>query len=237
MSGDAAAAEAELRCHLATPAASRAAKWRHRLYDLIGAVRFTQRDPRIAAGDDGFPYYRLDVPTAGGPSGTISLDALVDLATSSGFGAAVHADACDPWLFSCGDLVTRRAFGTYEFPRVGIAPGAGPVIRAVRKQTADVSIGAPPATLLPGYVQPLLRRYFVQQLGIARPGVLAMLSAQQEPPEQLVFRLSRADFPDAAAFEAALAGVAWFLPRHTVVSVLPPDAVAGLERVFVPLLG
>ncbi len=64
-----------------------------------------------------------------------------------------------------------------------------------------------------------------------------MLSAQQDPPEQLVFRLSRADFADQRAFEKALAGLTWFLPRHIVVSVLPPDSVAGLERAFVPLLG
>jgi hypothetical protein len=107
----------------------------------------------------------------------------------------------------------------------------------VRKPVGDVSIGAPPATLLPGFVQPLLRRYFTQRLGIAQPGALAMLSSEADPPEQLVFRLSRADFADQDAFETALAGVTWFLPRHIVVSVLPPDAVAGLERAFVPLLG
>ena len=59
--------------------------------------------------------------------------------------------------------------------------------------------------------------------------------AGQDMPTKNTFIYSNP--ADAAAFEAALAGVAWFLPRHTVVSVLPPDAVAGLERVFVPLLG
>jgi hypothetical protein len=115
--------------------------------------------------------------------------------------------------------------------------GSGPVLRQVRKSEGGVSIGAPPAGLLPRFVQPLLRRYFTGRLGIARPGVLAMLSADGDPPEQLVFRLSRADFADQASFEAALAGVTWFLPRHIVVSVLPPDAVLRLERAFVPLLG
>jgi hypothetical protein len=230
-------AAADLERHLATRSAARDAKWRHRLYDLVDDVRFGQRDPRIVPGEDGFPYYRLDVPPAGGPPGTIALGALVELATSSGFGVAIGSRRCDPWLFTCGDLVTRRAFGTYEFPRIGIAPGSGPVTRAVRKESTDVSIGAPPATLLPGYVQPVLRRYFMQGLGIPKPGVLAMHSAGQEPPEQLVFRLSRADFPDEGTFAVALAGVAWFLPRHVIVSVLPPEAVAGLERAFVPLLG
>lgn len=230
-------ADAALGRHMRTAPADRDAKWRHRFYDLLADARFTQRDPRIRTGDDGFPYYALDVPRAGRAGGTVAIAALIELATSSGFGITVNADRAQPWVFTCGDLVTRRAFGTYEFPRIGIPGGAGPVMRHVRKPTADMSIGAPPSTLLPGFVQPLLRRYFTQRLGIAQPGVLAMLSAEQNPPEQLVFRLSRADFRDARTFEAALAGVTWFLPRHIVVSVLPPDAVAGLERAFVPLLG
>jgi hypothetical protein len=227
----------ELAAHLAIGARARDAKWRHRFYDLIATALLCERDPRIALGTDGFPYFQLDVPRPDGPPGTVTVPALVDVATSRGFGITVQRAGADPWQFTCGDLVTRRAFGTFEFPRIGLAPGAGPVLRGVRKETADVSIGAPPATLLPGFVQPLLRRYFTQRLGISEPGALAMLSARQNPPEQLVFRLSRADFADDRAFEAALAGVSWFLPRHIVVSVLPPEVVAGLERAFVPLLG
>jgi hypothetical protein len=224
---------AALERHLAEATASRGAKWRHRLYDLLGDARFCQRDPRIAVGADGFPYYVLDVPQAGRQPGTIAIEPLIDLGTTSGFGLSINAAGAEPWIFSCGDLVTRRAFGTYEFPRIGVPAGGGPVLRQTRKHA--VSIGAPPATLLPDFVQPLLRRYFTARLGIAEPGVLALLWADQNPPEQLVFRLSRADFPDQAAFETALAGLTWFLPRHTVVSVLPPDVVAGLERAFVPL--
>ncbi len=223
-----------LASHLLAAVGDRNAKWRHRLYDLIDAARFGQRDPRIVIGHDGFPYHVLDVPRSGDPPGTLALAPLVDLATTSGFGVTINAAGAQPWVFTCGDLVTRRAFGTYEFPRIGIPGGGGPVLRRTHK-AGDVSIGAPPATLLPGFVQPLLRRYFKQRLGIAEPGALALLSAEQEPREQLVFRLSRADFADQRAFEAALAGVSWFLPRHIVVSVLPPDVVAGLERAFVPL--
>jgi hypothetical protein len=231
---DDASVAAELERHLLEPAGDRNAKWRHRFYDLIERARLRGRDPRIAIGADGFPYHALDVPRRGEPPGTLTIGALIDLATTSGFGLAIAAAGAEPWFFTCGDLVTRRAFGTYEFPRIGNPAGTGPVLRSARK-TGDISIGAPPATLLPGFVAPLLRRYFKQRLGIAEPGVLAMLSAEQNPPEQLVFRLSRADFSDQGAFEAALAGVSWFLPRHIVVSVLPPDVVAGLERAFVPL--
>ena len=110
-------------------------------------------------------------------------------------------------------------------------------MRDVLHDPADVSIGAPPAKLLPGFVQPLLRRYFVHALAIEKPGALAMLAPGNPPPEQLVFRLSRADFATEADFAAALAGVSWFLPRHVVVSVLTPEVVASLDRAFVPLLG
>lgn len=237
MTGEDGALAVALERHLASDSGERGAKWRHRFYDLIAEARLCERDPRITVGADGFPYYTLDVPHAGGPAGTIAIPALVELATSSGFGITINAGAAEPWTFTCGDLVTRRAFGTYEFPRIGFPAGSGPIMRQVRKPAGDVSIGAPPATLLPGFVQPLLRRYFTRQLHIARPAALAMLSAEADPPEQLVFRLSRADFTSQRAFETALAGVTWFLPRHIVVSVLPPDAVAGLERAFVPLLG
>jgi hypothetical protein len=221
--------------HLATAPTLRDAKWRHRLYDLLADARLCERDPRIVIRADGFPYYALDSPRAGGPAGTIMLGALVELATTRGFGISIHAPGAEPWKFTCGDLVTRRMFGTFEFPRIGIPAGSGPVLRQTRKDAGGVSIGAPPATLLPGFLAPLLRRYFTQRLGIGAPGVLAMLSAQQSPAEQLVFRLSRADFADQRAFETALAGIAWFLPRHIVVSVLPPDVVADLEQAFVPL--
>jgi len=231
------AAAAALEGHFAVVTARRDAKWRHRFYDLIAAAALCERDPRMAVGDDGFPYYQLDIPRSDGPPGKIEISSLIELATSRGFGISINARACDPWTFTCGDLVSRRAFGAYEFPRIGLPAGGGAVVRQVRRRTADISIGAAPAALLPPFIQPLLRRYFTARLGIARPAALAMLSDEHEPPEQLVFRMSRADFADDRAFEAAIAGVAWFLPRHVVVSVLAPDVVAGLDRAFVPLLG
>ncbi len=229
-------AAAALATHFAAGSAVRDAKWRHRLYDLIDEAALSERDPRMAVGSDGFPYYQLDVPRADGPPGKIAVGALIELATTRGFGITINAGPADPWTFTCGDLVTRRAFGTFEFPRIGVPAGGGPVVRHVRRRTAGVSIGAAPATLLPGFVQPLLRRYFTSRLGIAEPAALAILSDDQHPPEQLVFRFSRADVADERAFAAALAGLGWFLPRHVVISVLPPDVVAGLDRTFVPLL-
>jgi hypothetical protein len=222
--------------HLRTAFDRRDAKWRHRFYDLVERTPLAQRDPRITVADDGFPYYTLDVPRVGGPAGTVTVDALVELATSRGFGVTVNAPDAEPWTFTCGDLVTRRAFGSFELPRIGIPAVDGPTLRETRRRSESLSIGAAPATLLPSFVRPLLHRYFTQRLGIAEPGVLAMLSEEQHPPEQLVFRLSRADFADDESFALALAGVTWFLPRHVVVSVLPPDVVASLDRAFVPLL-
>jgi len=224
-----------LREHLALPNSERGAKWRHRFYDLVESTRLKQRDPRIFIGPDGFPYYALDLPD-GGDDGDIALSDLIDLATDRGFGIAIEAlDDTAGWVFTCGDLVTRRAFGGYEFPRIGIVPSESPTFRAVLKETQRMEILAPDATMLPPCVRPLLHHYFTHTLGIAQPGVLTLVSPDQEPREQLVFRIVRDDFQCEEEFENAIAGLTWFLPRHLVVSVLPTDVIGALDAAFVPL--
>jgi hypothetical protein len=224
-----------LREHLAVHEDERGAKWRHRFYDLVESAKLKERDPRIFVGPDGFPYFALDVPREG-EGGDVSVGDLIDLATGRGFGIAIEPD-CEnaAWVFTCGDLVTRRAFGGYEFPRIGVVPAETPTFRAVLKETQRMEILAPDESMLPPYVRPLLHEYFTRNLGIAEPGVLALVSPDQEPREQLVFRIGRADFEDEEQFESAIAGLTWFLPRHLVVSILPADVIDALADAFVPL--
>lgn len=224
-----------LREHLAVPEDARGAKWRHRFYDLAETAKLKERDPRIFLGPDGFPYFALDLPEAG-EEGDVSVGDLVDLATARGCGIAIEPDGdVAAWVFTCGDLVTRRAFGGYEFPRIGVVPAETPTFRAVLKETQRMEIVAPDEAMLPRYVRPLLYQYFTRNLGIAEPGVLALVSPDQEPREQLVFRIGRDDFDDEDEFESAIAGVTWFLPRHLVVSILPADVIDALSEAFVPL--
>lgn len=225
----------QLRAHLSVQEDARGAKWRHQFYDLIEHVPLCERDPKIFIGPDGFPYYALDLP-APGEEGNIAVGDLIELATDRGFGIAIEADVeAAAWVFTCGDLVTRRAFGGYEFPRIGIVPSEAPTFRAVLKETERMEVSAPSDALLPVYVRPLLHQYFTLTLGISHPGVLALVSPDQEPPEQLVFRIVRDDFEDEEEFENAIAGLTWFLPRHMVVSILPTDIVDALDSAFVPL--
>ena len=224
-----------LREHLAVSEDERGAKWRHRFYDLVETARLRQREPRVFLGPDGFPYYALDLPDDG-EDGDIAVADLVDLATDRGFGIAIEPlEEVAAWVFTCGDLVTRRAFGGYEFPRIGVIPTESPTFRAVLKETQRMEILAPDEMMLPQYVRPLLHEYFTRTLGIAQPGVLALVSPDQEPREQLVFRIARDDFENEEEFEAAIAGLTWFLPRHLVVSILPTDVVDALDEAFVPL--
>jgi hypothetical protein len=225
----------ELRAHLSVPEDARSAKWRHHFYDLIERVPLRERDPRIFIGPDGFPYYALDLP-AQGEHGNITVADLIELATDRGFGIAIEADdEAAAWVFTCGDLVTRRAFGGYEFPRIGIVPSEEPTFRAVLRETERMEVSAPSDAMLPGYVRPLLHQYFTLTLGISHPGVLALVSPDQEPREQLVFRIVRDDFADEEEFEDAISGLTWFLPRHMVVSILPTDVIDALDSAFVPL--
>ena len=224
-----------LRAHLGVPEDERGAKWRHRFYDLIDTARLNQREPGIFLGPDGFPYYALELPEEG-EEGEVSVAELIDRATERGFGIAIEPrDEEAAWVFTCGDLVTRRSFGGYEFPRIGVVPTESPTFRAVMKATEHMEVLAPDESLLPPYIRPLLHEYFTRTLGIADPGVLALVSPDQEPPEQLVFRISHDDFDDEEEFEQAIAGLTWFLPRHLVVSILPTDVVDALDDAFVPL--
>lgn len=226
----------ELRDHLSEPEEQRGAKWRHRFYDLVETACMRERDPRIFVGPDGFPYFALDVPDDDEEPGTTSVGDLLNVATERGFGIAISpSDEEAAWVFTYGDLLTRRVFGSWEFPRIGVPAKEEPTFRNVLKDAEQLTVTAPPERLLPSYARPLLYRYFTQMLEIADPGVLALVSPEQEPPEQLVFRLSRGDFDDDASFEAALAGITWFLPRHLVVSVLPGEVIDALSDEFVPL--
>ncbi|HTW85493.1 MAG TPA: hypothetical protein VMD91_15595 [Candidatus Sulfotelmatobacter sp.] len=225
----------ELRAHLAIPEHERGAKWRHRFYDLLEVTLLLPREPRIFAGPDGFPYYALDVPL-GEREGEVSLLDLLEPATERGFGIAIEPfDDTAAWVFTCGDLVTRRVFGGFEVPRIGVVPAEEPTFRVVLKDTGRMEVQAPDEHLLPAYVRPLLHTYFTRTLGIAHPGVLALVSPDQNPPEQLVFRVVRDDFAGEDEFEHAIAGVTWYLPRHLVVSILPAPVVDALEDAFVPL--
>jgi hypothetical protein len=221
--------------HLGVREEERGAKWRHRFYDLIETARLNQREPGVFLGPDGFPYYALELPGEG-EDGEVSVAELIDRATDRGFGIAIEPfEDVAAWVFTCGDLVTRRSFGGYEFPRIGVVPTESPTFRAVMKATERMEILAPDESLLPPYIRPLLHEYFTRTLGIADPGVLALVSPDQEPPEQLVFRISHDDFDDEEEFEQAIAGLTWFLPRHLVVSILPTDVVDALDDAFVPL--
>ena len=224
-----------LREHLGIPEEERGAKWRHRFYDLAETARLCRREPRVFLGPDGFPYFALDLPGEG-EDGDVCIADLIEVATDRGFGIAIEPmDEVAAWVFTCGDLVTRRTFGGYEFPRIGVVPTESPTFRSVLKETERMEILAPDDALLPGYVRPLLYEYFTRTLGIAEPGVLALVSPDQEPREQLVFRIARDDFDDEDEFESAIAGLTWFLPRHLVVSILPTDVVEALDGAFVPL--
>ena len=224
-----------LREHLAIAEDARGAKWRHRFYDLIDVVRLRERDPRLFVGPDGFPYYALDVPEPG-EVGDVTVPELLEPATDRGFGIAIDpVGDVAAWVFTCGDLVTRRAFGGYEFPRLGLVPSEAPTFRSVIKATRRMKILAPDEAMLPPYVRPLLYEYFTRNLGIDEPGVLALVSPDQEPREQLVFRIARDDFDDEETFENAITGLTWFLPRHLVGSILPTEVVDALEGAFVPL--
>lgn len=225
----------ELRAQLSVPEEARGAKWRYRFYDLLDEVPLLARRPRVFVGPDAFPYYALDLP-APGETGDVAVPDLLEDATERGIGIAIepHGDVA-AWVFTCGDLVTRRAFGGYEFPRIGIVPGEHTTFRAVLKETQRMEIVEPSEGMLPPYVRPLLHEYFNRTLGVEEPGVLALVSPDQEPREQLVFRIAREDFADEDEFERAIAGVTWFLPRHLVVSILPTDVVSALDEAFVPL--
>jgi hypothetical protein len=223
-----------LRDHLSVPEEERGAKWRHRFYDLVDVARFKHRDPRIFLGPDGFPYYALDIPDDG--YGDVFVSELIERATERGFGIAIEPqEDAAAWVFTCGDLVTRRTYGGFELPRLGVVPADAPTFRAVLKALERMEVLEPNEAILPPYVRPLLHRYFTETIGIAHPGVLTLVSPDQEPREQLVFRIARDDFDAEDEFESAIAGLTWFLPRHLVVSILPPDVVDALDDSFVPL--
>ncbi|NUM49434.1 MAG: hypothetical protein HUU38_32440 [Anaerolineales bacterium] len=208
---------------LATPDDQRGPEWVSQFYAHIVDCSMTDDIPQVFFGPDHFPYFGLKTPPTDQPYQEFCIRSVLEKLTEDGVGVAINRVGLDAeWVFSYGDLLTLRMFGTLEGP----APEAGSDA-APRAQGNQVLVSHPSDAYLPGYARKVLREYLQKMMGIAEPRVLLLSRPGITPPQELVFSVFREDFATQEIFQGAMGALRWFLPRHYGVVSVPKDSSLG----------
>lgn len=218
---------------LKTPAAERDGAWRARFYAAVVDACLAGNSERfILMGPDGMPYAALSVPEENQEIEAFSLRRLLETATNGGFGIAInpHGESVD-WVFSYGDLVAFREYGSFE-PEISY--GDQELRPVVAGAGARLLIGTPSETLFPSYARNVVRSFMQRVLHIEEPRV-GLVSIDGRNPE-LMFNVDRRNFESDDAFREGFNLLAWFMPRGQSVLGLPPEMLDGtIGRQLAPL--
>lgn len=193
---------------------------------LVGALydtRLVVCDPQITRGPDNFPYFGLALGN-GGATATLG-DVLPFCTEKAHCGLVLFRDARRTgkaeWVFSFGDLWSLRLFGGIDGDPADSADSA-PVQPAEGKDT-QVLIAAPSETFLPAPIRQALGRFLREVVQLRDPAVALVVVPSLQPMNNLMFNLKASAFRDQAHRDAVMTALAWFLPRHRGVVLLPED--------------
>lgn len=218
-----------LRALLATPNSQRNNAWLEQFYAHIVDCSMTDDMPQVFFGPDHFPYFGLNLPPEDGPYKEFCIRSMLEKLTEDGVGVAIGREGLNAqWVFSYGDLLTLRMFGTFETPTPEAGSGA-----ANRAQGDQVLVAQPSEAYLPGYARKVLSEYMQKMMGIEQPGVFLLSRPGVTPPQELVFSIFPEDFASREIFEGALGALRWFLPRHYGLVSVPRNS--QLSQYFQPL--
>jgi hypothetical protein len=131
-------------------------------------------------------------------------------------------------VFTYGDLLTLRMFGTFEVPR----PDSDPSTEII-PNGEQVMVGQPSENFLPSYARKVLRNYLQRMMAIPEPGVLLLSRAGVAPAQDLIFSVFPENFASQEIFQGALGALRWFLPRHYRIASIPKGS--QLVQYFQPL--
>ena len=214
---------------LQSPDNQRGPGWLSQFYEAIVDCSFTDDTPQVFYGPDHFPYFGLNTPPTDQPFQAYCIRMILEKLTDDGVGVVINREGMNAqWVFTYGDLLTLRMFGTFEVTQFD--PSSG--IETVSKGK-EVMIGQPSEDFLPGYARGVLRNYLQRMMAIPEPGVFLLLRPGVTPTQELVFSVFPENFASQEIFQGALGALSWFLPRHYRMVNIPKDS--QLVQYFQPL--
>lgn len=214
---------------LAIPDEQRGPEWLREFHTHIVDCSLTDDVPQVFFGPDHFPYFGLNTPPVDRPYQEFCIRSVLEKLTEDGVGVAINREGLNAqWVFSYGDLLTLRMFGTFESPEP--EPASGPALPA---QGNQVLISQPSETFLPGYARSVIGNYMKKMMEIVEPGLFLLSRPGAVPPQELVFSVFQEDFATREIFQGAVGALRWFLPRHYGLVSIPKDS--PLSQYFQPL--
>jgi hypothetical protein len=212
----------------ATPRETRDDAWRAALYAAVVDASLVSFEPQVVWGPDGFPYFQLALPPAGAFT-PFCISHVLEHVLDSGFGVAVFGDperSGDPeWVFTYGDLLALSLFENFDGDPSGrdaLATRADGVWSEKIETGREVAVGAPAEAYLPTRARRVLGAFLRQAAGVPDPKIALVVDPALDPPTNLAFDLSPADFGgDESRFAGVMRALTWFLPRTHALVALP----------------
>jgi len=188
----------------------RAEQWLEQFQDAVPTASLAARDPQIVQGPDGFPYFMLELPTAGEPFTAFCVAHILEHCTDRGYGIVIEPARNPPgWAFTYGALWSLRARGSFLWK----GPTGTQVEHLEDGEERQVLLGEPDEELMPSWARATLRNH-LQACGIETPLVSLMMDPTMNPKRSLLFNVDPSRFAEASDFDAFMQRLSWFLPAY-----------------------
>lgn len=225
----------------AMPKESRDAAWQAAFWECAwtASVALTG-EPQVFTGPDGFPYLRLDIPTAG----AFEPQCLANVAPyclQYLHGAAFFAGPDEPpeaaqYVLSLGLIDSLLRYDSPDGDPIDIeeaalpeAPGmferVGGGHSVVVTQDHDVLIGTPSADYLPPPLARSLYLHLTQGWGVEEPRVQLVVDRHLRPHRALMIGCRPGDFPPDAPLDDMVQRLIWHLDPSRQI-LLAPDGTS-----------
>jgi hypothetical protein len=219
---------------LKVPQEQRGDTWLQEFYHHAKTAAFINGDPELFTGPDGFKYFVLRTPPAGGNNVSSCIENLKDdLLLEKGFGVVINPEGnLADWVFSYGDIVNlqlnKEFVSTTEqrgIEHIDMTKKMGLINKGEQWMVAQPSQG-----YLPKQTRAIIRS-FLQRKGIKRPMIMLLCRKTEGAMQhQLVFNIHPEDFASDKQHNSLMQKISWFLPRHyTVISF---SKKSGITRDF-----
>ncbi len=223
-----------LHAQLGVAAGERDANWSEAFFPAAWNASVMLGEPPIAPGPDGFPYLRLDVPSAGSYESNC-LANLAQYAIDNGAGAAFYAspDAASPaYLMSLGQLYSLLRYDSWEGdpqdvddtrrgPRSDIVLAGAGGERITFEASHEIMLGKPSRDFLPAPMAAGLHRHLTLGWGMTDPRVGILIDPQLAPSRNLLLNCKASDAPDPALIKAHMQQLLWYFPPARSLMLLP----------------
>ncbi|GLR20096.1 hypothetical protein [Portibacter lacus] len=216
----------ELKALSKVPLAERNLTWDKNFMKHAGEAHLACRIPQIEKGDDGFPYFQLEIPNVGAPFQAYTISKLIeDHLLKDGLGASITAYGEKPEMrFSYGELLNyhyRKSF------RSNLQNWLPPSPTQFQNEK-EILGGNPTASILHPLTRKVILAYLVKNNYHFPKVSLLNIMTENGIMNQLVFNLVPSKFNSEKHFQAVLSSLKWYLPVHYTYTSMPEHYLGEL---------